>query len=52
MLDIHNTGGALIALQSAKEAQRIADAVSAEARAAGHSLVCRYAGAAGDDHED
>jgi ATP-dependent Clp protease adapter protein ClpS len=46
MLDIHNTGGALIALQSAKEAQRIADAVSAEARASGHSFVCRYAGAA------
>jgi ATP-dependent Clp protease adapter protein ClpS len=52
MLDIHNTGGALIALQSAKEAQRIADAISAEARASGHSFVCRFAGAAGDDHED
>lgn len=45
MLDIHNTGGALIALQSAKQAQRIADAVSAEARASGHSFVCRYTGA-------
>ena len=45
MLEIHNTGGALIALQSAKEAQRIANAVSAEARASGHRFVCRYAGA-------
>jgi ATP-dependent Clp protease adapter protein ClpS len=44
MLDIHNTGGTLIKLQSAREAQRIADAVSAEARASGHSFVCRYAG--------
>jgi ATP-dependent Clp protease adapter protein ClpS len=44
MLDIHNTGGTLIKLQSAKEAERIADAVSAEARASGHSFVCRYAG--------
>jgi len=44
MLDIHNTGGVLIALPSAIEAQRIADAVSAEARASGHSYVCRYAG--------
>jgi ATP-dependent Clp protease adapter protein ClpS len=43
MLDIHNTGGALIALQSAKEAQGIAAAVCAEARASGHSFVCRYA---------
>ena len=50
MLDIHNTGGMLIALPSATEAQRIADAVSAQARASGHSLVCRYAGAgAGED---
>jgi ATP-dependent Clp protease adapter protein ClpS len=45
MLDIHNTGGTLIKLKSAREAQRIADAVSAEARASGHSFVCRYAGA-------
>jgi ATP-dependent Clp protease adapter protein ClpS len=45
MLDIHNTGGMLIALSSEKEAQRIADAVSAEAQACGHSFVCRYAGA-------
>ena len=45
MLDIHNTGGMLIALSSAKEAQRIADTVSAEAHACGHSFVCRYAGA-------
>jgi ATP-dependent Clp protease adapter protein ClpS len=45
MLDIHNTGGTLIKLRSAKEAQRIAEAVSAEARASGHNFVCRYAGA-------
>lgn len=45
MLDIHNTGGMLIAVPSAKEAQRIADAVSSAARASGHSFVCRYAGA-------
>jgi ATP-dependent Clp protease adapter protein ClpS len=45
MLDIHNTGGMLIALSSTTEAQRIADAVSAEAHACGHSFVCRYAGA-------
>ena len=45
MLNVHNTGGALIALASATDAHRIADALSAEARAAGHSLVCRYAGA-------
>ena len=50
MLDIHNTGGLLIALSSAKEAQRIADAVSADALAGGHSFVCRYAGA--DARED
>lgn len=42
-LDIHNTGGILIPLGSAQEAQRIADAVATEARAAGHPLVCRYA---------
>jgi ATP-dependent Clp protease adapter protein ClpS len=45
MLDIHNTGGMLIALPSVKEVQRIADAVSAEGRASGHTFVCRYAGA-------
>ena len=45
MLDIHNTGGMLIALSSAKEDQKIADAVSADALSCGHSFVCRYAGA-------
>jgi ATP-dependent Clp protease adapter protein ClpS len=44
MLNIHNTGGALIALASAPDAQRLADTLSSEACAAGHSLVCRYAG--------
>ena len=43
MLDIHNTGGLLIAVPTALDAQRIADAVSAEANASGHSFVCRYA---------
>jgi ATP-dependent Clp protease adapter protein ClpS len=45
MLEIHNKGGALIALSSADEAQSIADAISTEARAAGHSFLCRYASA-------
>lgn len=44
MLDIHNTGGMLIALPSAQEAQRTAAAISAQAHASGHSFVCRYAG--------
>jgi hypothetical protein len=45
MLEIHNTGGVLIALPTAQEALQIAEAVSAEARAAGHRFTCRYAGA-------
>lgn len=44
MLHIHNTGGLLIPLPSAQEAHTIAAAVSAQAQAAGHSFVCRYAG--------
>jgi ATP-dependent Clp protease adapter protein ClpS len=44
MLDIHNTGGMLIALPSVQEARRIATAVAAQARASGHSFICRYAG--------
>jgi ATP-dependent Clp protease adapter protein ClpS len=45
MLNIHNTGGMLKALQTQQEAHRIAEAVSADARVSGHSFVCRYAGA-------
>jgi len=44
MLDIHNTGGMLIALPSEQEAIRVANAIVVEARAAGHVLTCRYAG--------
>jgi ATP-dependent Clp protease adapter protein ClpS len=44
MLDIHNTGGLLIPLPSAQNGRRVADAIAAEARAAGHPLVCRYVG--------
>jgi ATP-dependent Clp protease adapter protein ClpS len=44
MLDIHNKGGVLIPLPTASEARRIADAISAEAQAAGHALTCRFAG--------
>jgi ATP-dependent Clp protease adapter protein ClpS len=43
MLDIHNSGGLLVALPTAQEAQAVADAISADARTAGHSLVCRFA---------
>ena len=43
MLDIHNNGGMLIAIPSRAQAHDIADAISAEARAAGHAFVCRYA---------
>jgi len=45
MLDIHNTGGVLIALPTVEKAQSIADAITTDARSAGHSFVCRYAGA-------
>ncbi|MDH0867797.1 ATP-dependent Clp protease adaptor ClpS [Mitsuaria sp. GD03876] len=41
MIQIHNSGGALIPLGSARQARRIADAVSAASAAAGHGLVCR-----------
>jgi len=44
MIEVHNKGGALIAISARQEAIRIADAISAQARAAGHSLICRYAG--------
>jgi ATP-dependent Clp protease adapter protein ClpS len=43
MLGIHNTGGVLIALPTKQEANRVADAISADASASGHRFVCRYA---------
>jgi len=43
MLEIHNTGGLLIPFPSPQKARSAADAMAAEARAAGHSFVCRYA---------
>jgi ATP-dependent Clp protease adapter protein ClpS len=45
MLEIHNAGGLLIAFPTQQEANRIAAAISADARASGHKLACRYAGA-------
>ena len=44
MIEIHNAGGMLIALPSEERARAVADAVSQEARTAGHSFICRYAG--------
>jgi ATP-dependent Clp protease adapter protein ClpS len=45
MVEIHNTGGMLIALPSEQRAKAVADAVSQESRSSGHSFVCRHAGA-------
>lgn len=42
MLDIHNKGGALIPLSTQQEAARVAEAMSVDARAAGHAFRCRY----------
>ena len=44
MLEIHNNGGAIIALPSQTRARAVADAISEDARSSGHSFVCRYAG--------
>ena len=41
MIEIHNTGGTVFKLSTALEAQRVAEAVSMDARAAGHALTCR-----------
>ncbi|MGH8263773.1 MAG: ATP-dependent Clp protease adaptor ClpS, partial [Steroidobacteraceae bacterium] len=41
MLDIHAKGGVLLAMASMEEARRVADAVTADARANNHPLVCR-----------
>lgn len=43
MLEIHHQGGVLIALATQEEARKVADAITADARAGGHSLICRYA---------
>jgi ATP-dependent Clp protease adapter protein ClpS len=42
MLDIHNTGGMLIGFATAWRAHEVADAITSEAKAAGHPFVCRY----------
>jgi ATP-dependent Clp protease adapter protein ClpS len=41
MLEIHMKGGVLLPTSTPEEAARIADAVTAEARALNHPLVCR-----------
>ena len=41
MLEIHAKGGVLLAMASMDEARRVADNVTAEARASNHPLVCR-----------
>jgi len=41
MLDIHRKGGVLLSQNTFGEAQRIADAITVEARANNHSLICR-----------
>lgn len=43
MLDIHNTGGMLIAFSTAETAQEVAAKITSDAQAAGHVFVCRYA---------
>jgi ATP-dependent Clp protease adapter protein ClpS len=43
MLEIHHQGGVLIALPTKEEARKVADAITADARDGGHSLICRYA---------
>lgn len=42
MLDIHASGGMVIAVGTKEHARAIAAAISAEARAARHPLVCRF----------
>jgi ATP-dependent Clp protease adapter protein ClpS len=49
MLKIHNTGGLIISFSSAQTARRIADEITADARAAGHSFVCRYVSIQGEN---
>jgi ATP-dependent Clp protease adapter protein ClpS len=44
MLYIHNNGGILIPINDAREARRIADSISSDARTSGHAFTCRYAG--------
>jgi hypothetical protein len=44
MLEIHNYCRIPVGLASEQGANRIAEAISADARASGHNLICRYAG--------
>ena len=41
MLDIHRQGGAMVIVADWEKAQAIADAITRDARAHGHPLVCR-----------
>jgi len=41
MLEIHVKGGVLLTMASMDEARRVADGVTAEARANNHPLICR-----------
>ena len=41
MLEIHQKGGLLLPASSMDEARRIADVITAEARAKNHPLVCK-----------
>lgn len=43
MLEIHNKGGILIPLPDRERARQVAAGIAAQASAAGHELVCRYA---------
>lgn len=43
MLEIHNKGGVLIPLPAPEKARSVADAMASDVRAAGLTLVCRYA---------
>jgi len=44
MFEVHNNGGVLISIPTREGAIRIADAISADARAAGHTFTCRFVG--------
>jgi ATP-dependent Clp protease adapter protein ClpS len=50
MLEIHNTGGALIALSSEDEAKQIAEAMGTDCRTSGRNLICRHAGVTEQSH--
>jgi ATP-dependent Clp protease adapter protein ClpS len=44
MFEVHNNGGVLISIPTREGSIRIADAISADARAAGHTFTCRFVG--------